>query len=149
LASSTPETPEAYLESLPADRQESIRQVRQLVLQNLPEGYVETMRWGMLSYEIPLAVFPGTYNGQPLNYVGLAAQKSKNSLYLMGIYLREGDYHALMDAYREAGLRPDVGKSCLRFRQPGDLPLQKIGELIAAISPTEFIAAFQASRKKA
>ncbi len=37
----------------------------ELALENLPEGYVEVMNWGMISYEIPLERYPDTYNGQP------------------------------------------------------------------------------------
>ncbi|MCB1027999.1 MAG: DUF1801 domain-containing protein, partial [Microthrixaceae bacterium] len=61
---STAETPEQYLAELPPDRAEAISAVRDVILEHLPEGYVESMRWGMISYEVPLERFPDTYNGQ-------------------------------------------------------------------------------------
>ena len=129
------QTPEEYLASIPQDRRPVIERVRQLILDNLPQGYVETVNWGMLSYEIPLEVFPHTYNKQPLSYAGLAAQKQKNSLYLMAVYSSPEAYQSLLEAYAAKGLKPDLGKSCLRFRKPEDLPLEKVAELIRFKSP--------------
>ncbi|HOA21994.1 MAG TPA: DUF1801 domain-containing protein [Anaerolineaceae bacterium] len=147
MVSSAAQNPEDYLAELPDDRRREISIVRELILAHLPQGYVETMRWGMLSYEIPLAVYPDTYNGQPLNYIGLAAQKQKNSLYLMGVYADPAALRELMAAYERSGLKPDMGKSCLRFRAARDLPLEKIGELIASLPPDKFIALFESSRQ--
>ena len=68
-------TIEDYLSNLPDDRAEQITRVRQTILENLPEGYEETMNWGMISYQVPLSVYPDTYNKQPLLYAALASQK--------------------------------------------------------------------------
>lgn len=75
-----------YLDELPEERRAVVARVRQTVLDHLPAGYQETMRWGMISYEIPLERYPNTYNGQPLAYIGLAAPKRHYALYLMGAY---------------------------------------------------------------
>jgi len=149
MVSSAAQDPQAYLAELPADRQQEIAAVRELILSHLPAGYVEAMRWGMLSYEIPLAVYPNTYNGQPLNYIGLAAQKHKNSLYLMGVYADPAALQDLLDAYARSGLKADIGKSCLRFRRAQDLPQEKIGELIASVPPEKFITLYESSRQAA
>ena len=86
MAKSSAVTVEAYLQELPAERRAVIEQVRQVILDNLPPGYEESMNWGMISYEVPLERYPKTYNKQPLNYAGLAAQKNNYSLYLMCAY---------------------------------------------------------------
>ncbi len=44
------------------------------------------MNWGVINWAIPLEELPDTYNGQPLCYVGLGAQKNYSSFYLMGAY---------------------------------------------------------------
>src|SRR5215213_7597428 len=96
-------TPDEYLESLPDDRREVVSVVRDLVRRNLPEGYQEAMNWGMISWEIPLERYPKTYNGQPLAYVALAAQKNYYSLYLMGVYAEPGSGNWLAEEFRKAG----------------------------------------------
>lgn len=50
--------------------------VRDLVNAHLPDGDVEAMNWGMISWEIPLARHPGTYHRQPLGYRALAARRN-------------------------------------------------------------------------
>ncbi len=140
MVSSTTTTPTDYLASLTEDRREVIAAVRDLILHNLPEGYQETINWGMLSYEVPLETFPDTYNKKPLSYIGLAAQKNYNSLYLMSIYQNPADYQDLMTAFNEMGIKPDMGKSCIRFKRLHQLPLETISHLIAKTSVQEFVA---------
>src|SRR5690349_21378547 len=81
-----PTTVDAYLASLDPERRAVIEETRAFVHKHLPKGYAEFMNWGVINWGIPLEVFPDTYNGQPLLYVGLGAQKRYNSLYLMGAY---------------------------------------------------------------
>ena len=45
---------EDYLSDLPEDRREIISTIRGKIIKNLPIGYVESMNWGMISYEKPL-----------------------------------------------------------------------------------------------
>ena len=80
-------TVDEYLAALPADRREDISKVRDVILASLPEGYAEVMNWGMIAYQVPLEVYPDTYNGKPLMYAALASQKQYMALYLMSIYM--------------------------------------------------------------
>ena len=141
-------TVEEYLSGLPEDRRDAVARVRSMVLANLPEGYRETFAWGMISYEIPLEDYPDTYNKQPLCYVGLAAQKNYYALYLMGAYAKPGQVEALEDAFLKAGKKLDMGKSCLRFKRPEDLPLDAIGRIIADVPPDDMIAFARRARAK-
>jgi uncharacterized protein YdhG (YjbR/CyaY superfamily) len=129
-----------YLAELPDDRRVAIETVRQTILANLPDGYEEAMNWGMITYQVPLAVYPDTYNGQPLAYAALASQKNHMAVYLTGIYAEGATRQQFEAAYRATGKRYDVGKSCVRFRKLDDLPLALIGESIALFGVDEFIA---------
>jgi uncharacterized protein YdhG (YjbR/CyaY superfamily) len=148
MVSSKETTPAAYLASLPPERRKVIAAVRAVVKKRLPKGYVETMNWGMLSYEIPLSRYPDTYNGQPLMYVALAAQKNNYALYMTSV---SGD-KALMDklaaAYKAAGKKLDMGKSCLRFGKLEDLPLDVIGDIVASTQVERRIEVAEAARRK-
>ena len=75
-----------YLAELPRDRRPEIEKVRDMVNSALPDGYVEGIGYGMIVWFIPLDRYPETYNKQPLAYVGLAAQRNHNSLYLNCVY---------------------------------------------------------------
>ena len=86
VAQSDAETVDQYLLELPDDRKDVVQGVRKIVLDNLPDGYQETMQYGMISYVIPLKTYPKTYNRQPLSYVSLSSQKNYISLYLMSVY---------------------------------------------------------------
>ncbi len=129
-----------YLASLPDDRRKAMAAVRTVIRANLPKGVVETMNWGMISYEVPLKTYPDTYNGQPLAYAALASQKNHMSVYLMGIYGSETLRAEFEEAYKATGKRMDVGKSCVRFRTLDDLPLDVVGDAIGAITLEQFLA---------
>ena len=83
---SNAKTVEEYLNSLPEDRKFAISKVRNVILKNLPKGFEENMNWGMISYEIPLSIYPNTYNGQPLMFAALASQKNYMAVYLSNVY---------------------------------------------------------------
>lgn len=135
-----------YIAALPSDRAGVIDSVRNLVNEHLPLGYVETMRWGMISWEVPLDRFGDTYNREPLNYIGLAAQKAKNSLYLMSCYVSEQERADFEAAYLASGKKPDMGKSCIRFRSLDDLPIPLVITMIRRYPVAEFIEAYRRSR---
>ena len=128
-----------YLAEMPKERREAIEQVRETILANLPAGYEEALNWGMITYQVPLEVYPDTYNKKPLMYAALANQKNHMAVYLTGIYMDEDLNQDFEKKYKETGKRYDVGKSCVRFRKLDDLPLELIGESIAAISMDEFV----------
>ena len=134
--------------SLPEDRREAVAAVRSVILDRLPDGYAEEMRWGMVSYEVPLAIQPDTYNGKPLMYAALASQKRHMAVYLSGVY---ADPEARADferAYRASGKRFDMGKSCVRFRRLGDLPLDVIGDAIARYPIEDFVDLYHRGRRR-
>jgi len=148
MASSRATTVEEYLAELPAERRAVVAAVRDLVLRHLPSGYEETMRWGMISYEIPLARYPATYNKQPLAYAALAAQKRHYALYLNCVYQTAARAAALADGFARAGKTLDMGKSCLRFKRVDDLALDVVATSIASTTPEEFIAEYEQARRR-
>ncbi len=139
-------TPDEYIAQLPPDRRAAIEAVREVILNRLPAGYVETIGWGMLAYVVPLADYPDTYNGQPALYVALASQKRYMSLYLMAVYADEGQRLRFEAAWRATGKRLDMGKSCVRFARLEDLPLDVVGDAIAAVPPKALLARIEAAR---
>jgi len=146
---SRPTTVAAYLASLTPEKRAVIEEARAFVQQHLPEGYAEFMNWGVINWGIPLEEFSNTYNGQPLMYVGLGAQKNYNSLYLMGVYGADGDYTSpfsqqmLADAFRKAGKRFDMGKCCLHFKRLEDLELTSVAKVIAMSTPHEYLTYYK------
>jgi len=140
----------AYLASLTPEKRAVIEEARAFVRRHIPQGYAEFMNWGVINWGIPLEEFSNTHNGQPLCYVGLGAQKNYNSLYLMGVYdSSNGKYTTpfseklLVDAFKKAGKRLDMGKCCLRFKALDALELASVAAVIAMSTPKEYIAYYK------
>ena len=148
MVRSSAATVEEYLNELAPDRREQVKAMRNIVLENLPDGYAEAMNWGMISWEIPLERYPKTYNKQPLMYAALASQKNYMSLYLMCVYAHEGRHAEFERRFKESGKNLNMGKSCVRFKKVDDLPMDLIAETIASTSVDEYIRSYEAARGK-
>jgi Domain of unknown function (DU1801) len=148
MAISKAATVSAYLADLPPDRRKVLAAVRSVIRKNLPRGYRESMGYGMICYSVPLKRYPDTYNGQPLCYAALAAQKNYYALYLMSVYGDTRRSKAFRSAFGKAGKKLDMGKSCVRFKTLNDLPLDVISREIASTPVDAFIASFERSHPR-
>lgn len=137
-----------YLKELPDDRREIVSIVRSRILENLPEGYVETMNWGMICFEIPLETYPDTYNGQPLGIASIASQKNHIGIYMMGCYMVPEQMSKLEKAFAEMKVKPNMGKSCIRFTKLDKIPLDTIVELIRDFPVDAYIRHYESVKKK-
>src|SRR5262245_49296162 len=123
-----------YLASLPAERRKELATVRAAIKKRLPKGYAETLQYGMISYVVPLKLYPGGYLGKkdvPLPFASLAAQKNYFAVYLMNVYGDPELERWFRGAFAKSGKKLDMGKSCVRFKRAEDLPLEVIAEAVA------------------
>src|SRR6266446_3457935 len=135
-------TPAQYIASLPADRAKTIAAVRAFVNTHIPRGYGDCLVWGTIGWTIPLSRYPDTHNQQPICYVALSSQKNYCVLYLFGPFRSASQLEQL----KAAGKKLDMGKCCVHFESPDDLPLEAIGKLISAISSEQWIEFYEQSR---
>ena len=127
-------TVDEYLDELSEDRRASMETVRKVILDNISEGYEETMQFGMIGYVIPLERYPVTYNGKALQAVALCSQKNYMSLYLMNVYGDQKLQEWFEEEYRASGKKLNMGKACIRFKKPEDLPMDLIAKAISLTS---------------
>lgn len=144
------DTPESYILRQPEDRQDALNKLRETILQNLPQSFEETMRYGMITYVVPKSMFPAGYHvspNEPLPFLSLANQKQHIALYHLGIYMQQDllDWFTLSYAALDIG-KLDIGKSCIRLRNPAKIPYALIAELCRKLSPEDFVALYQRSR---
>lgn len=141
-------TVDDYLAGLSDNQRAALEPVRETVRKNLPRGYEEVMQGKYIAYVIPLSRFSKTYNGHALQYVALGAHKSYYTLYLMAPYGDRKELSKLQEGFRKAGKKLDMGKSCIHFKKPEDLPLDVIGESVARTSVDEYIRRYESARQK-
>ena len=146
------QSPEAYLQELPAERKEVIGKLRQVVLDNLPEGFEETMNYGMIGYVVPHSIYPDGYHCSPelpLPFMSLASQKNHVGFYHMGIYADPELMEWFTTEYPKYSSRKlDMGKSCMRFKNMKDIPYKLIGELVGKVGVDDWIAQYEKNIKR-
>ena len=145
-------TAEQYLNELPADRKEPVRLLRDTVLKNLPKGFKETIGHGMLNYVVPHSLYPAGYHcnpQQPLPFAAIASQKNFIAFYHMGIYSQPDLLNWFVEEYpKHSKTRLDMGKSCIRFKKPDQIPYKLIGELSKKINVKDWINIYESILKK-
>ncbi len=141
-------TVEQYLSELPEDRRKAISAVREVILKNLPKGIEEGMQYGSISFFVPHSIFPAGYHcdpKQPLGFIGLASQKNYMSLYMCHIYMDSSITDWFIAEYKSSGKKLDMGKSCVRFKNLEDLPLELVAEALRLWTVEEFVSKYQAA----
>lgn len=137
-------TVDQYFDELPEDRKEVMHRLRKLIKENLPDGFEEAMGYGMPGYVVPFSRYPQGYRcdpSVPLPFAGLASQKNHIAVYHMGMYAKPGLHEWFEEEYaKRVGKKPDLGKSCLRFRPTQDIPYDLLAELFRKITVDEWIS---------
>jgi uncharacterized protein YdhG (YjbR/CyaY superfamily) len=144
-------TVDRYIESIPEKWKEPVSRIRSTIKESIPPGFEECISYGMIGYVVPLSRYPSGYHakkGEPLPFINIAAQKDYVSIYHLGIYAKKEILDWFIDSYEKAmGKKPDIGKSCMRFRSEESIPYDLISELVKKIGVDEWISMYEKGHK--
>ena len=149
---SKPKTVAEYLQALSSDRKEPMERLMTIIRANLPDGFEETINYGMPSWVVPHSMYEAGYHVDPklpLPFMSLASQKSHIGLYHMGVYASPQLLDWFLDAYpKHCKTKLNMGKSCVRFKKVANIPYELIGELCSKMSPQQWIDVYEAEVKR-
>jgi uncharacterized protein YdhG (YjbR/CyaY superfamily) len=139
-----------YLEKIEHSRKDAFVKLRDVIVQNIPEEFVECISYGMVGYVVPHSIYPNGYHctpDLPLPFMHIACQKNYIALYSSTINMDKEVRGWFIDEYAKCmPSKIDIGKSCVRFKK--DIPYTLISELVAKVSVAEFIKVYESSFKK-
>jgi hypothetical protein len=145
-------TVEEYIATLPEERKNVMNQLRKAIRENIPEGFSEVMSYGMIGYVVPHSLYPPGYHCDPklpLPFLAIASQKNFIAVYHMGIYADKKLYDWFVGEYpKHIKGKLDMGKSCMRFKKPENIPYKLIGELAGKITVKNWIDCYETNFKK-
>lgn len=145
--SNKPETILQYIQNCPQERQEALHQLRKVILENIPDGFKEQLSYGMPGYVVPHEIYPAGYHCDPklpLPFCSFASQKNHIAFYHLGIYSDEGLKNWFIDNYnKQVKTKLDMGKSCIRFKKPDQIPFDLIAELMQKTTVKDWIKAYE------
>ena len=138
---------EDYLSKVPEERNEAFTKLFETISKNLPKGFQTNLSYGMIGWSVPLETFPAGYHcspGTPLPFINLASQKNFIALYHMGIYANDELLNWFVEEYPKHSKRKlDMGKSCIRFKKPDEIPFDLIAELCKKMTPKDWISIYE------
>ena len=148
---STAKTVEEYINEVPEERREYFCKLRETILSNIPEGFREEMNYGMIGYVVPHSIYPPGYHctpDLPLPFLNIASQKHFIGFYHMAIYALPDLHDWFVREYpKHCSLKLDMGKSCIRFKKPAQIPFALIGQLASKITVQEWITFYEKNVK--
>ena len=146
-------SPEEYLQNVSDDKKEAMMTLRNTLVKHLPAGFEEVMTSGMLGYVVPHTLYPQGYHcnpKQPLPFIALGAQKNHISLYHIGLYINESLSIWFETEWKKvAKQKLDMGKSCIRFKKPAEIPFELIARLAEKITVEQWITIYESSKPAA
>lgn len=129
-----------------------MNQLRAIVQAHLPKGFEETMSYGMIGYVVPHSLYAAGYHCDPklpLPFLSIASQKNFIAVYHMGIYANPELHEWFVGEYpKHVKTKLDMGKSCIRFKNPELLPFSLIGELCEKMSVEQWIETYETQYKR-
>ncbi len=145
-------SPDEYVAHLPADRQSAFNKLRATIKKNLPKGFKEVMGYGMIGYVVPHSLYPAGYHCNPelpLPFMNIASQKNFIAVYHRGVYADPNLYKWFTEAHAKASSKKlDMGKSCMRYKKPEDIPFDLIGQLASKMTTDDWIARYEKNIKR-
>ena len=136
-----------YLSKVPEERKEAFTKLFETISKNLPKGFQTNLSYGMIGWSVPIETFPAGYHcspGTPLPFINLASQKNFIALYHMGIYANDELLNWFVEEYPKHSKRKlDMGKSCIRFKKPDEIPFDLIAELCKKMTPKDWISIYE------
>lgn len=145
-------TPDEYVDAIPKERKKAINELRKVIKDNLPKGFSEEINYGMIGYVVPHHIYPKGYHCDPklpLPFMNIASQKNFIAVYHSGIYADPTLLNWFMKEYpKHVKTKPDMGKSCIRFKKIDQIALNLIGKLASKITPQEWIIIYESNIKK-
>lgn len=146
------DTIDQYIADLPEERQKTMEELRKVINKNIPKGFHEEMNYGMIGYVVPHSLYPDGYHCDPklpLPFLSMASQKNSINIYHMGIYADPALLKWFTTEFpKHSTKKLDMGKSCIRFKKPEDIPFKLIGELVSKMSVKDWIAMYEKNYKK-
>jgi uncharacterized protein YdhG (YjbR/CyaY superfamily) len=140
---------ENYIASISEEKRVAMETLRKSIAKNLPKGFTETFAYGMITYCVPHSLYPKGYHCDPkqaLPFISIAAQKNFIALYHMGLYADATLLQWFQDTWKNTtDSKLDMGKSCIRFKRPNDIPFELIKKLVSKVTVKEWISLYEKS----
>ena len=144
-------TTDAYFSELPEARKEAMERLRDSIEAKLPTGFESRMNYGMPSWVVPHAMYPAGYHVKPelpLPFLSIASQRSHIAVYHMGLYASPSLMEWFVAEYpKHCRTKLNMGKSCIRFKNPKRIPFDLIAELCSKMSPNDWIELYESKVK--
>lgn len=141
-----------YLNNINEDKKSDFLKLRNSIIKNIPQGFEEAMSYGMIGFVVPHKIYPSGYHCDPklpLPFISIAAQKNFIALYHMGIYCEKNLLDWFVNEYpKHTNEKLDMGKSCIRFKKPDQIPYKLIEELVTKIDVKQWIELYEANFKR-
>lgn len=142
------DTPDAYIASLPEDKQPLVQKLRAVINEAIAPEFQEAISYKVLGWVVPHSLFPAGYHcdpKEPLPFVNISATKSGISLHMFCLYMNQEMVETFQAEWKAGGRRLDMGKSCIRIKKEADVDFDLVAKTLRSISYQDFMDRYVSS----
>lgn len=136
-------------------RRQMVTELRDVIRANIDPRFEEGIQYRCIGWYVPHSVYPAGYHcdpKEPVPFIGLANSKSHVGLHAFCLYVDEEVTTWFSEEHKARTGKLDMGKSCVRYKKPEQIPMDLVGELAKRITLDTFlkhyVASIPASKRK-
>ncbi|QIK70012.1 DUF1801 domain-containing protein [Erysipelothrix sp. HDW6C] len=141
-----------YISNIDVKYRDVYIKLMNIVADAIPEGFELQMLYDMPTYVVPKSRYPQGYHVKPeypLPFLSLGVQKGHIGIYHLGIYMDPQLLAWFEKAYAETmPTKLDMGKSCIRLKNPNTIPFDLIADLVQQVTVDEYIDRYESNSSR-
>lgn len=141
-----------YIDDIEPEWLDLFNLIYRTLKKSIPSEFKEELSYKMIGFVVPHSIYPKGYHVTPelpLPFVNLAVQKNSVNIYHMSLYSDKKLLEWFTTKYKEiVGKKPNMGKSCIRFKKESDFPVELFEALFNKISVEDYIKNYERQIKE-
>jgi len=141
-----------YIQAIDSERRDTFLKLYDTVKNAVDSSFETGILYSMPSFYVPHSIYPAGYHCNPklpLPFISVAAQKNFLAFYHLGMYAKPELIDWFVENYtKQTGRKPDIGKSCVRFKKNDKISFELIAELCSKITVDEWKEIYEKKYKQ-
>ncbi|MCO4793284.1 MAG: hypothetical protein KC493_06225 [Bacteriovoracaceae bacterium] len=139
---------ENFLSTLPEKRRSEFSEILSVFRKNISSEFEEVLDGDMIRFELPLKLYPNTYNKKPLMFASLSNRKANMTMTLTAVYNDPKIKNSFIENCSNKKNKLETKRACIKFKSIDEIPLKLIGTSLKKIKQDKFVKNYESLMKK-
>lgn len=133
----------SYLETISNSRGNEFSELYSHLRKSIGDEFVEVLDGDMIRFEVPLKLYPKTYNKKPLMFASLANRKANITLTLTALYSDSKLKKEFIEECSKIAPKLVTKTNCIKVKTVEELPMKTILKFLKKLNYKKFITNYE------